>query len=66
MPRPNFEGVSIFKKSKNQYIIGTTNSDNDSAYKAFLFLFVGLHHLLHFDFGKSKKKKKKNYKSQKM
>ena len=33
--------------------------------KAFLFLFVGLHHLPHFDFGKSKKKKK-NYKSQKM
>ena len=27
--------------------------------KAFLFLFVGLHHLPHFDFGKSKKKKKK-------
>ena len=26
--------------------------------KAFLFLFVGLHHPLHFDFGKSKKKKK--------
>ena len=29
MPRPNFERVPLFKKSKDQYIIG----NNDSAHK---------------------------------
>ena len=33
MPRPNFEGVPLLKNSKNKYIIGPADSDNDSAYK---------------------------------
>ena len=28
VPRPNFEGVPLFKKSKNQYIIGATHEYN--------------------------------------
>ena len=33
VPRPNFEGVPLFKKSKDQYIIGAAGSDNDSTHK---------------------------------
>ena len=28
MPRPNFEGMPLFKKSKDQYIIGATHKYN--------------------------------------
>lgn len=37
MPIPNFEGLPLFKKSNDQYIIGTANSDNDSALKHHLY-----------------------------
>ena len=33
MPRPNFEGVPLFRNAKDKYIIGTADSDNDSAHK---------------------------------
>ena len=33
VPRPNFWGGVLLKKSKDQYIIGTVDSDNSSAHK---------------------------------
>ena len=33
MPRPNFEGVPLFKKSKGKYTVTAADSDDDSAHK---------------------------------
>ena len=33
MPKSNFCGVPLLKKSNDQYIIGTSDSDNDSVHK---------------------------------